>query len=189
LEGDARQQKINDHGVGFFETNLEVIFNQALVAFKREQIGKEYIPKIQAMRLGIMYAQDHGGVKNAKMLEAFDKIIKSKFYGESIIEDETMRNIYAFLSMVRSIFTTMTLSINIPSFLRESLQGIYTGNSRAITELFPNIDFKTYSRALEYVVQKSHKNISSVSLLQQINAIYQMANQSVSQMANQRRVN
>lgn len=189
LEGDARQQKINDHGVGFFETNLEVIFNQALVAFKREQIGKQYIPKIQAMRLGIMYAQDHGGVNNPKMLEAFDKIIKSKFYGESIIEDETMRNIYAFLSMVRSIFTTMTLSINIPSFLRESLQGIYTGNSRAIMELFPNIDFKTYARALEYVVQKSHKNISSVSLLQQINAVYQMANQSVNQIANQRRVN
>ena len=189
LESEARMQKIRDHGIGFFETNLEIVFNQALVAFKREQIGKQYIPKIQAMRLGIMYAQDHGGVKNAKMLEAFDKIVKSKFYGESIIEDETMQHIYAFLSMIRSIFTTMTLSLNIPSFLRESLQGIYTGNSRAITELFPDIDFKTYSKALEYVVHTSHKNISSVSLLQQINAIYQMANQSVNQIANQRRVN
>lgn len=168
---------------------MEIVFNQALVAFKRSQIGKDYIPRIQAMRLGLIYAEDHGGIKNAKLQTAFDKMIKSKFYGETIIEDETLQAIYKFLSFVRSIFTTMTLSVNIPSFLRESLQGIYTGISRSGVKMMPGVDFKTYSAALEYVIQQSHKNFSSVSMLQQLNAIYQMANQSVNQIAKQRRLN
>lgn len=189
LTGRRRLDKIEAHGVPFFETNMEIVFNQVLVAFKRSQIGKDYIPRIQAMRLGLVYAEDHGGVKNEKLQTAFNKMIKSKFYGESIIEDETQQAIYKFLSFLRSIFTTMTLSVNVPSFLRESLQGIYTGLSRSGVQMMPGIDFKTYSAALEYVVQKSYKNFSSVSMLQQMNTIYQIANQSLNQIAKQRRLN
>jgi hypothetical protein len=83
----------------------------------------------------------------------------------------------------------MTLSINIPSFLRESLQGIYTGISRAGVKMMPGIDEKNYIKALTHVIQESHKNFSSVSMLQQLNAQYQMANQSLNQIANQRRIN
>lgn len=185
--GSARMQKIQEHGVGFFETNIEVIFNQALVAFTRTEIAKDYIPRINAMKLGLMYAKDHGGIQNTKIQQAFEKIVKTKFYGESIIEE--FKPLYKWLSFVRSIFTTMTLSINVPSFLRESLQGIYTGLSRSGVKLMPGIDGKVYREALSYVIQNSHKNFSSVSMLQQLNAIYQMANQSINQIANQRRVN
>ena len=83
----------------------------------------------------------------------------------------------------------MTLSINVPSFLRESLQGIYTGVSRAGVKMLSGVDMKTYTKALTHVIQDAHKNFSSVSMLQQLNAVYQMANQSVAQMANQRRLN
>lgn len=189
LKGQPRLQKIQEHGgVGFFETNMEIVFNQALVAFTRSKIAKDYIPRIQAMKLGLKYAQDHGGVENEKIQEAFDKIVKSKFYGESIISKD-LQPLYKWLSFVRSIFTTMTLSVNIPSFLRESLQGIYTGISRAGVKLLPGVDEKNYIKALTHVIQESHKNFSSVSLLQQLNAQYQMANQSINQIANQRRVN
>lgn len=189
LKGSRRLQKIHDHGgIGFFETNMEIVFNQALVAFIRSEIAKDYIPRIQALKLGLKYAQDHGGVENAKIQEAFDKIVRSKFYGESIISKD-LEPLYKWLSFIRSIFTTMTLSVNIPSFLRESLQGIYTGISRAGVKLLPGVDEKNYIKALTHVIQESHKNFSSVSLLQQLNAQYQMANQSVNQIANQRRVN
>ena len=189
LKGDPRLQKIRQHGVGFFETNMEIVFNQALVAFTRVEVAKDYIPRIQAMKLGLKYAQDHGGVENAKIQDALDKMIRSKFYGETIIEEGALRDIYKWLSFVRSIFTTMTLSVNIPSFLRESLQGIYTGISRAGVNLLPGVDEKNYIKGLTHVIQDAHKNFSSVSLLQQLNAQYQMANQSINQIANQRRVN
>lgn len=189
LSGTKRLDKIRDHGIGFFETNLELIFNQVLVAYKRIEVAKDYIPRIQAMKLALKYAHDHGGVENKTIQDVFNKIIKSKFYGESIIEGETLQAVYKWLSFVRSIFTTMTLSINVPSFLRESLQGIYTGLSRAGVKMLPGVDMKTYTKALTHVIQDAHKNFSSVSMLQQLNAIYQMANQSVTQMANQRRLN
>ena len=193
LKGQKRLDKIQDpeHGVSFFETNMEIVFNNALVGFIRTQIAKDYIPRIQAMKLGLKYIEDHGGVINQREQEAFDKIVRSKFFGESIVaeKDSTLRAIYKWLSFVRSIFTTMTLSINIPSFLRESLQGIYTGISRAGVKMMPGIDEKNYIKALTHVIQESHKNFSSVSMLQQLNAQYQMANQSLNQIANQRRIN
>ena len=83
----------------------------------------------------------------------------------------------------------MSLSLNVTSFLRESLQGIYTGTSRALVKQLPGINEKNYVEALSYVIKEAPKNFSSVSLLQQLNATYQMANQSLSQLANQRRVN
>lgn len=188
ITGQARAEKIRDTGVGRYETNMEIVFNQVLVAYNRVRIAEDYIPRIQAMKLGLMYAKDHGGVENTRIQEAFDKIIKSKFYGESIIEDTNLQAVYKWLSFVRSIFTTMTLSVNVPSFLRESLQGIYTGVSRSFVEVLPGVDKATYAKGLAHVIQESHKNFSSTSLLQQLNAQYQMANQSVNQIANQRRL-
>ena len=94
LKGQKRLDKIREHGVGFFETNLEIIFNQALVAYKRIEIAKDYIPRIQAMKLALKYAHDHGGVENKVIQDVFNKIVKSKFYGESIIEGETLQALY-----------------------------------------------------------------------------------------------
>jgi hypothetical protein len=98
LKGQKRLDKIQDpeHGVGFFETNMEIVFNNALVGFIRTQIAKDYIPRIQAMKLGLKYIEDHGGVINQREQEAFDKIVRSKFFGESIVaeKDSTLRAVY-----------------------------------------------------------------------------------------------
>ena len=52
-----------------------------------------------------------------------------------------------------------------------------------------NINEKDYLDGLEYVIQTAHKNFSGVSMLQQLNAVYGMANQSLNQLAEERRVN
>ncbi len=91
--------------------------------------------------------------------------------------------------MVKAGFTTLTLSLNTRSFLRESLQGIYIGVTRAGVKMYPGINEKSYIEGLTYVIQEARKNFSGVSLLQQLNAVYGMANQSINQMAGQRRVN
>ena len=188
LVGPDRMPKIVEHGLGFFERNLEVVFNAAVVEFTKSEVSKEYIPVFQAIRLNLLHDQDKG-VKNQDILKTFNKAVKSKFYNESIVESEALQYLQRWLNVVRKIFTTMSLSLNVTSFLRESLQGIYTGTSRALIKQLPGINEKNYVEALTYVIKESPKNFSSVSLLQQLNATYQMANQSLSQLANQRRVN
>lgn len=83
----------------------------------------------------------------------------------------------------------MALSLNFTSFFRETLQGIYSGAVRAGVKMLPGINEKEYLKALEYVIKEAPKNTSGVSMLQQLNAIYKMANQSISSIAQNRRVN
>lgn len=90
---------------------------------------------------------------------------------------------------MRSALTTMTLSLNTKSFLRESLFGIYTGLVRSGVKLMPGINEKNYVKALTHVIQECPKNKSGVAMLQQMNQYYNMANMSLSQLANGRRIN
>ena len=42
---------ISQKGVGFFETHLEIVFNQALVAYTKQQVSRKYVPIFKAMQL------------------------------------------------------------------------------------------------------------------------------------------
>ena len=123
-----------------------------------------------------------------EILKTFDKAVKSKMFGESIVPVE-LQPICKFISFIRKGFTRMALSLNFTSFFRETLQGIYNGAARAGIKMLPGINEKYYLKALEYVIKEAPKNTSGVSMLQQLNVIYKMANQSISSIAQNRRVN
>ena len=63
------------------------------------------------------------------------------------------------------------------------------GMSRSGIELLPGVNLKTYCDGALHVVTNAHKNFSNVSLLQQLNSQYGMANYSMNQIARQRRLN
>lgn len=188
---EVRQAILDDHGYGLFETDLEEVMNASLVAFCRSNVSKYYIPIIAGLKMSLEYIDSRGSssiTKNmATIRKRFDDIVKSKFYGESIVP-ESVQPVLKFINMIKAGFTTLTLSLNVRSFLRESLQGIYTGISRAGVKMYPGINEKSYIEGLTYVIQNAHKNFSGVSMLQQLNAVYGMANQSLNQLARQRRV-
>jgi hypothetical protein len=81
-------KKIGEHGAGFFDLNVERVFNQALVAFKKSEISKEYLPRIAGLRLALMYESSYGNQKLDDIVKTFDKAVKSKIYGESIVPPE-----------------------------------------------------------------------------------------------------
>lgn len=195
LTGTVRDQFIESKGgAGFFEYDMETIFNQALVAYSRSSLSKEYLPLIGALKLSLTHAERFGSDKRkdetdkSNILTTFDKLIKSKVYGESVASKNEQKWIKV-INLLKAGFTTMTLSLNNRSMLRESLQGIWTGNARALAKLLPGVDEKHYVKALTHVMQEAHKNISGVSKLQQLNQIMGMANQSWSQIARNRRLN
>ena len=127
VSDEIRQERLREHGPGMFETDLELVFNEALVAYKRSQVSETYLPLNTEIKTNLQYIDAQGTRKNNKNMknikETFDKLVKSKVYNESII-DERIQPLVKFLNVLKAGFTAMTLSLNVRSFLRESLQGI-----------------------------------------------------------------
>lgn len=195
LEMDDRRQKINDHTVGFFETHLELVFNQVLVACTRTEVSKKYVPIFKAMQLGLRHEDEyaHGGTASKQKLKeirtALDKLIASRVYGKSIIESPVLQEVHRWLSVASAFFSTIRLGLNVRSFLREMLNGMYIGTTRVMNNQLPGVTKETYADAIGYVLQDLPENFSGISMVQQLNAIYGMANYSLGNVVNQRRLN
>ena len=188
LTSGRRIEKIQANGgPGFFDLNVERVFNQALVAYTKTEVSKDYLPLVAGLRLSMMYRSAYGKQSMDDIIRVFDKAVKSKLYGESLIEDG--KEVYKFISVLRKGFTRMALSLNFTSLFRETLQGIYTAIIRSGVKIIPGVNEKTYLKALEYVIKESPKNVEGVSMLQQLNVIYKMANQSMGSIAKNMRVN
>jgi len=188
LDSDTRAQKLKDHGVGFFSMDVEEVFNQALTAYVKEDLSKKYVPTFQAMRLSLQHAQQYGKQKNEAILETFDKFLDSKFYGEPIMKED-LRAVWRYLNLLKKGFSMMTLGLNFNSMFRELLQGTFIGFTRSGVKLIDGLDAKHYIAGAGHVIKEAHKNFSSVSLLQQLNTQYGMANMSLSNLARQRKIN
>ena len=188
LEGEARREKIKQHGVGFFETHLELVFNEALVAYVKQEASKKYVPIFQGMQLALQYAKQHGEEQVNDVSEALEKMIDSKFYGESIVKKD-LQMPQRFFNVIKKFFSTTMLGFNFSSMFRELLQGTFMGFSRSAVKTIDGIDAKTYLKGAKYTITECYKNVTGVSMMNQLNMQYGMANMSLSQLAGQRRTN
>ena len=188
LDHSQREQKLNEHGTGSYETDLEAVFNEALFVYTKQEVSRKYVPIFNAMRAGLVYASQQGGNNLTDVITAFDKMVKSKFYGENIM-DKNLQGIYKVIAVLKSAFSTLTLGLSVRSFLREILQGTWIGLSRSGVEVIDGVNMKTYIKGATHVIQEAHKNITNVSLLQQMNALYGMANYSLNNIPYMRKSN
>ena len=183
-----RASKIESHGIGFFETNLEIVFNQALVAYTKSEISEKYVPLFKAMQIGLRRMEEDGNNDLSDVRETLDKLIDNRFYGKNIMKSD-LQPLYRWLSVISRIFSTMKLGLNIRSFLRETLTGMYIGATRVMVKQHGSVSLESYNKAIGYVLQDLPNNPSGISMIQQLNAVYGMANYSLGNIANQRRVN
>ena len=91
LDSETRKRKLNDKGVGFFETDLERVLFEAVTAYTKSEISYEYIPRLNAMQTVMKLSQSYSHVLQDQTEKALDKLIKSKFYGEPIIEGKGLQ--------------------------------------------------------------------------------------------------
>ena len=83
----------------------------------------------------------------------------------------------------------MKLGLNVRSFLRETLSGMYIGATRVMVKQHNHVSLDSYNKAVAYVIQDLPNNPSGISKVQQLNDIYGMANYSLCNVANQRKTN
>lgn len=188
LDDRQRNDKLEKEGVGFFETHLEIVFNQVLVASVKQKVSEKYVPLFRGMQMCLQKMQELGKNELTGVRTTLDKLIRNRFYGENIMEGN-LKKIYQYLSVISSIFSTMKLGLNMRSFLRETITGMYIGATRTMVKQYGNVSLKSYNEAIAYILQDVPNNMSGISKLQQLNAIYGMANYSLGNIANQRKTN
>lgn len=184
-----RERAINELGVDGLETDLERVLVNAVTAYTRAEVSKKYLPAINGFKLSMKYAIDHQHANLEQTYEAMLKSIKRKVYGESIMQDKHLRQLYAGISGIRSTFSGMTLGLSSKAFAREILQGFWTGISRAGVQQLQGVTAETYLKAFTTVAQNAWKNKDLTNILPQVNALYGMANYSLNDIVDQQRLN
>lgn len=187
----ARQRKIDEStlgGIEAFETDLERVINEVVVAYAKQDVSKIFMPQFQLIDMELQYAQETKGAKVENIRKAFNKMVQKKVLGNPIME-EHLQPLYKFLAGIKSIFAKMSLGLNSKSFVRELLQGTYLGLNRAGVKMIEGVTLESYTNAFLHVLHDVPKNYGSVSLLQQLNAAYSMVNYSVSEIAGKMRNN
>ena len=188
LTEQQREDKIREKGIGFFETDLEEVMRQALTAYTKSDVSKKYIPAISAMQISMRIGQSFGDQKQEDTEKALNALIKSKFYGETIIPND-LQLVARWINVLKKGLSTLSLGLNMRSFVREFMQGTWMGLSRAGLNNLPGVTQATYVAAYEHVLTNAYKNFSSVSKLQQLDAHFGVANYSLNNMSRKRRIN
>ena len=78
--------------------------------------------------------EEDGNNKLTDVRETLDKLIDNRFYGKNIMKSEGLKKWHAFLSVISKTFSTMKLGLNVRSFLRETLSGMYIGATRVMVK-------------------------------------------------------
>ena len=161
---------------------------QALTAYTKSDVSKKYIPAISAMQISMRIGQSFGDQKQEDTEKALNALIKSKFYGETIIPND-LQLVARWINVLKKGLSTLSLGLNMRSFVREFMQGTWMGLSRAGLNNLPGVTQATYVAAYEHVLTNAYKNFSSVSKLQQLDAHFGVANYSLNNMSRKRRIN
>ena len=65
---------------------MEIVFNQALVAYAKQDISEKYVPLFKAMQIGLRRMEEDGNNKLTDVRETLDKLIDNRFYGKNIMK-------------------------------------------------------------------------------------------------------
>lgn len=170
-----------------FETNLEIVMDNMLVAYFKEFYSKQYSTQLSALRLELAYAKQ-AGHDIGNVIDVFDLAVRTKFYGESPIPIE-LQHIFAPLARMKSIFSMLQIGGKAVSMMKEIVYGTFIGFSNAWGKGLPGLDAETYWKAYRYVTSEVFKSMKGVGKLNHLQRQYHIANYGLSQVADQRRYN
>lgn len=101
LTDEARRTRLEEN-FGMYETDLERVMNEALYLYSKETVSKEYLPVISGLQLVLRHMDEYGGGDDKKdkthqmtnIRTVAERLIKSKVYGENVIEGDKLRALY-----------------------------------------------------------------------------------------------
>lgn len=186
INPNARQLLIDNLDPSEFETNLESLFWDYVVSFEREAVMKDFLPKIQAVKLSLQYMNWMFGVKVENIDKWIDDFVKLNVYNEPIMDEKLLPH-YRYAGVIRDIVGATSLGFNYRSGIREMVSGIWINLSRSMVNMYGHNHFNKSEliQAWTIICKDAVKNLNILTLVDALNVDYRMANADLSQLQEQ----
>lgn len=182
----SRNEMINSHPDGFFETNIENLlahylekhvqvkeFNKALIAIKGTLLQLEMLNDMvgEENRAGI--------VQTIKMIQDFTK---QNVFNVSIMEPESQK-IMAWIHPFRQLVSKAYIAGNIVSAFRDTFEGMWQNTARMLTKYQTDIDAKSLTSAYKEVTKASFTSIRNITIIDELCKTYRLSNLDVARIS------
>lgn len=183
-EGSGRNNYIAEHGVDYFETNLETLIADFI---ERDIETKEYNKALVVIK-GVLFQLDLLGENPNQAAvveqtrEMIENFVKLNIFNTSIM-DETSQQILGITAPLRRMVSNTLIAGNVISALRDTFEGVWQNTIRAINHYQTNIDKTSLAKAYATVVKNSFSDARSINIVNQLCQIYRLSNIDVSRIS------
>lgn len=183
-EGSGRKNYIAEHGVDYFETNLETLIADFI---ERDIETKEYNKALVVIK-GVLFQLDLlGEHPNQKAVveqtrEMIENFVKVNVFNASIM-DETSQKIMGITAPLRKLVSNTLIAGNTIAMLRDTFEGVWQNTLRTLNHYQTDIDRKSLAKAYATVVQNSFTDGRSINIVNQLCQIYRLSNIDVSRIS------
>lgn len=180
-----------------YERSLDSIFLRALAEDVKVKASEKHLPMFTALRVLLHYNSAVNNQKNDQIRKEVEEYVRSRVFRQNIV-DEKLQSIDAVFRFLRGIVSNITLGLNVRNLTRETVIGLITSAKESfmnkVPELFPvpidpekqlsekNKFFTLYSKYFSKVLLSTTKMNDTLSLIQQLNAMYHMVDYSTREM-------
>ena len=162
--------------------------HEVILAYTKSNVSDEFFPIFQAIELGLHMQQNVDNINIENVRKAYQQSLTKKVYGDPIMIKE-LQGVYKAGAVLKTFFSKLALGLNSKSYVREMLQGTWVGLSRSGIKMIEGINLESYTKAGLHVLWETRNNYTAVSLLQQLNLVYGMANASINELPDKMRSN
>lgn len=183
-EGSGRQNYIAEHGIDYFETNLETLLTDFI---ERDIETKEYNKALVIIK-GVLFQLDllgenpnqKGVVEQTKQI--IEDFVNVNIFRESIM-DETSQKIMGITAPLRNLVSNTLIAGNVISALRDTFEGVWQNTLRSLNHYQTDIDKTSLAKAYATVVKNSFTDGRSINIVNQLCQIYCLSNIDVSRIS------
>ena len=186
IDQNSRNTLLENLDISEFETNLEILLWDYIISFERSKVMKEFLPRMQAVKMSLQYMKGMYGIKVENMNKYIDDYIKVNVYNQPIM-DEKLQPYYKYAGVIRDVVSATSLGFNYRSGIREMVSGIWINLSRSMVNMYGHNHFNKSElvKAWTIICKDATKNPNILTLVDALNIDYQMANADIGQLQEQ----
>lgn len=181
---ESKAKMIEEHGVDYFEFNLDTIAHKVAFNKIRKSIFDKILPVINAYIWWIKLEAGKEGKDISKQLEYIANQLKLSVYDDPII-DEEFSDLTKVESVIKKFSTAAMLAFKPTALVKEMTVGLFKGISIASTQIYGKDQFgiKDLAAAYKKLMTIDNKFSNEFNLIDNLNHFYMFANMDVNSMS------
>lgn len=171
---NSRANYILKHSPEFFETNIENLLADFLVAYIAHKEMNKALIRAKSILLGLYISGEEQGENYDATMKDIEDFLKLNIFNRSIME-ESSQKVVGMLQPVRSFASKLLVGANVIGATRDVFQGVWNNSMRVINKYMTDISAKSMGMAYEEVLKNIFTNVRSVSKLSLLNKQFKIS--------------